>query len=49
MKTFFWFFVAGFLNGILVWMREHILEETTTHAHQSVPGPTGGPSGDAPT
>ena len=34
MKTFWWFFIAGFLNGVLIWIREQ-LKDGGMNAHQS--------------
>jgi hypothetical protein len=45
-KSFFWFFVAGFLNGLLVWMREQAQENDSANAHKRVPQPPDGDSGD---
>lgn len=35
-KTFLWFFVAGVLNGLLLWIRERMREEEAAHAHERV-------------
>jgi len=47
-KTFLWFFVAGVLNGVLLWMREQLKEgDGDGDDHQRVSKPTDGNPGDA--
>lgn len=46
MNIFIWFFVSGFLNGTLIWIREQ-MKEAEANAHQPVQGPPGGNPWDA--
>ena len=47
MKTFFWFFVTGLLNGVLIYIRERLKEEQHDD-NQRVPGAPEGHSRNPP-